>query len=55
MNWKPVQTYLFSDIPVVVAVAARGTGRFYPLSAVPLVAGVGCLDEVQLRRIALLR
>jgi hypothetical protein len=30
----------------VANVAARGAGRFSPLSVVPLVAGVDCLDAV---------
>jgi hypothetical protein len=30
----------------VANVAARGAGRFSPLSAVPLVASVDCLDAV---------
>jgi hypothetical protein len=46
---------MFSEIPVVVDVAARGAGRFSPVSAMPLVAGVDCLAAVQVRRIALVR
>jgi hypothetical protein len=49
-----VPTDQFSEIPVVVPAAARVTGRFSLLSAVPLV-GVDCLDAVQLLRIALVR
>jgi hypothetical protein len=44
-----------SEIPVVADITARGAERFSPLSAVPFVAGVNCLDAVQLRRIVLVR
>jgi hypothetical protein len=46
---------LFSENSVVAATAARDAGRFYHLSAVPVVAGVRCLYAVQLRRTALVR
>jgi hypothetical protein len=50
-----VLTDLFSEIPLVADVAARGAGRVSLLSAVRLVAGVACLDAVHSRRIALVR
>jgi hypothetical protein len=45
-NGNPVLTDLFSEIPVVADTAERGAGRFSPLTAVPLVVGVACLDVV---------
>jgi hypothetical protein len=47
MNWEPVLTDLFSEIPSVADTAA--------LSALLMVAGVVCLDAVQLRRTAVVR
>jgi hypothetical protein len=55
MNWEPVLTDLFSEFPVVADAVAWGTKSFYDMSAVPMVAGVTCLDAVQLRRTALIR
>jgi hypothetical protein len=55
MNWESVLTDLFSEIPVMADTAAWSAGCFSSLSVVPLVAIVGCLDAVQLRRTALVR
>jgi hypothetical protein len=46
---------LFSQFPVVADAAARRAGSFSRMSAMPVVAGVACLDAVQLRRSALVR
>jgi hypothetical protein len=51
MNWEPVLTDQFSEFPIVADAATR----FSHLSAVPVVAGVECLDAVQLHRTALVR
>jgi hypothetical protein len=48
-------TDLFSEFLVVADAAARGSGNFPHMSAVPVVAGVACLDPVQLRTTALVR
>jgi hypothetical protein len=40
---------LFSEFPVVAAVAAWGPTSFSHMSAVPVVAGVACLYTVQHR------
>jgi hypothetical protein len=55
MNWEPVLTDLFSEFPVVAYAAAWDATSFSRLCAVPVVAGVACLDTVQLRRTALVR
>jgi hypothetical protein len=55
MNREPVLTSLFSEIPVVADAAAQGVASFSHLSAVPVVAGVACLDAVQLQRTSLMR
>jgi hypothetical protein len=55
MNWEPILTDLFSEFPVVADAAARGATSFSHVSAVPLVAGLTCLDAVQLRSTALVR
>jgi hypothetical protein len=47
-------TDLSSEFPFVAYAAARGPKSF-PMFAVPVVAGVACLDAVQLRRTALMR
>jgi hypothetical protein len=46
-KWEPELTDLLSEIPFVADTAA--------LSASPVVAGVVCLDAVQLRRTAVVR
>jgi hypothetical protein len=43
---------LFSGFLVVADASARGAARFSHPSAVLVVAGVACLDAVQLRRAA---
>jgi hypothetical protein len=52
---ESVLTDLFSEIPVVADTAARGAGHFSPMSAVPLVAAVVCLDAMHLRKTTLVR
>jgi hypothetical protein len=52
-NREPVMSDLFSEFPVVADVAAWGATRFSHLSAVPVDAGLECLDAVQLRRTVL--
>jgi hypothetical protein len=52
---RTVLTYLISEFPVVENAAARGAARFLHLSAMPVVAGVACLDAVQLRRTTVVR
>jgi hypothetical protein len=47
MNWDPVLTNLFSEIPFMADTAA--------LSALFVLVGVVCLDAAQLHRTALLR
>jgi hypothetical protein len=46
---------LFSELPFGEDPAARGSASISHMSAVPVVAGVSCLDAVQLRRTALVR
>jgi hypothetical protein len=46
---------MYSEFSLVADAAARSAARFYHLSAVPVVAGVECLEAVQLRRTALVR
>jgi hypothetical protein len=50
MNWEPVLVDMFSEFPVVTHAATWGLPSSFLLSAVPVVAGVACLDAVQLRR-----
>jgi hypothetical protein len=50
-----VLTDLFSEIPVVEDAVAWNAGHFSHFSAVPLVAGVDCLDAVLLLRTTLMR
>jgi hypothetical protein len=44
---------LFSKFSVVADAAARGVARFSHMSAVPVLAGVACLDTMQLYKTAL--
>jgi hypothetical protein len=55
MTLEPVLTDLFSEFPVVADAAARGPESFYYMSVVPVVAGIVCLDAVELHRTALVR
>jgi hypothetical protein len=50
-----LESLLFSGLLVAADAAARGSASFPHMSAVPVVAGVACLDVVQLRRTALVR
>jgi hypothetical protein len=55
MNWEPVLMDQFSEFPVVADAAAQDAACVSHLSMVPVVAGVVCLDAVQLERTALVR
>jgi hypothetical protein len=46
---------LLSEFPVVADAAALGAARLSPLSAVPVIAGVQCLDAVKMHRTVLMR
>jgi hypothetical protein len=52
MNWELV---LFPEFFVVADAAGRGAAGLSNMYAVPVVAGVACLDAVQLCRTALVR
>jgi hypothetical protein len=43
------------EFPVMSDSAVRGAARFFHLCAVSVVAGVACLDAMQLHRITLVR
>jgi hypothetical protein len=47
MNWEPVLTDLFSEIPLMADTA--------DLSALLVVAAVVCLDALQLRMVTVVR
>jgi hypothetical protein len=55
MSLEPVLPDLFSEFSVVADAAAWGNPCFSHMSAVPVIAGVECLDTVQLHRTALVR
>jgi hypothetical protein len=46
---------MYSESSIAADAAARETLRFSHLSAVPVVAGVECLEVVYLRRTAVMR
>jgi hypothetical protein len=46
---------LFCEFPVVADAAAGEAASISHMSAVPVAAGVACLDAAQLRRTALVR
>jgi 6,7-dimethyl-8-ribityllumazine synthase len=46
---------LLYEFPVVADAAARGSSSISHMFSVPVIAGVACLDAVQLHRTALVR
>jgi predicted TIM-barrel enzyme len=55
MNWELVLTHLFPEFLIAADAASRGLPSFSHISAVPVLAGVKCLDVFYLHKSALAR